>query len=159
MERALSMYPSILPPGVAVLPWKVSSGISDQPMGIDATAEGARNRAEAAQRRTIETLRRLGRPDEPVLALGIEYVSHGPARATLWWRWADLAPRCMHPPRLVNLCRIRRPRLLPGACVLLGHPAPKKKRKGGGGGKEPCAGYLFKPHLVLDAPQVRHPAH
>jgi inosine/xanthosine triphosphatase len=68
VKATLGKYPEVAGSEPAVVPCAVSSGISEQPLGLEETARGARNRAAAAHTLGL----RLEPPAERLLALGIE---------------------------------------------------------------------------------------
>jgi len=68
VRQTLASYPTVAPPGAALLTFSVATGVDEQPIGLEVTATGARNRAVAAY---AEARHLLG-PAGPLLALGIE---------------------------------------------------------------------------------------
>ena len=68
VRRALELYPEIAGASAKLEAHSVPSGISEQPMGMETTASGARNRAQAAHAAAAAAQS----PGAPVLGLGIE---------------------------------------------------------------------------------------
>ena len=62
MRQTLQSYPAVAPAD-ALLSFSVSTGVDEQPIGLEVTAEGARNRAVAAHAEARGGLRLVQRRD------------------------------------------------------------------------------------------------